>query len=1318
MGGRKGRIEGSSRKRSRNKCIRFEAGRVRRAMGLFLAVTIFLLLLLLLPAGSELRAQLPWSSATRVDTHLDNDWKSVTDSTGSTAYQGFERPDYMDSAWNSVQVPHNWDDYGGYIRKKHGNLHGDAWYRKTFRVKARKDKASFLFFEGVGSYATVYLNGHKVGSHKGGRTGFTLEVSAWLKKDGSDNLLAVKVRHPAGIRDLPWVCGGCSQEVGFSEGSQPFGIFRPVHLIQTGKVRIQPFGVHIYNDTTITRRSATLYLETALENYGRQKTIRVQQQLFDRNAQQVAVTEQQVQLNKRASAGHALTTKATLSLKKQVHLWSLSSPYLYKLKTRILDAKTGKVLDELETPYGIRWIKWPDRTAAGPKTFLLNGQPVFINGIAGYEHAIGKSHAFTAQEIATRVDMIRSMGFNAFRDAHQPHNLRFQHYWDKDGVLWWPQFSAHIWFDTPAFRKNFLALLKDWVLARRNSPSNIMWGLQNESQLPADFAKKCVDLIRSLDPTASSQRLITTCNGGTGTDWDVPQNWSGTYGGDPDNYGEELKKEVLVGEYGGWRTKDLHTEGGFHEKGPYSEQSWCALLEKKIRWAHQVKDSVCGQFLWLFNSHDNPGRVQAAEGYRDLDRIGPVNYKGLLTSWEEPTEAVYLYQSNYTDPVKSPMVHIAQHDWPDRWQLGAGKKDIIVYSNCDSVILYNGNKNGRLGARTRAGIGTHFTWKNITPKYNVLYAVGYAGGKAVTHDKVLLRNLPKAQDLNTSKFEQNRNKQPSFLASRPGYQYLYRVNCGGPAYRDALGQNWSADRAETAGSFGSRSWTSAYPGLPSFFASQRRIYEPIKATADPALFQSFRYGRDQLVFNFPVPPGDYQVELYFAEPWWGIGNTLDCSGWRDFDVAINGQVKLAHLDIWKEAGSLHALKKTINVHVHNGQIQISFPHTYSGQAIISGIAIAKVKSTEKSGKKSDVKLRITSSATLFPAPEAKGYIESRSGSHQRLDFRLRDWLDTGDSLLLSKGGYTKKQGMTRGRSKSMTMHNSHITALPPALFGAQWLAFDRSALKSRRRNKKNDTIESSPAVQDNTWQVTQDLNMYVSVPKSKEVEAKLFAMGFTDTKSFIALYNERERGPATQSNLDRRSLSSVQSVVADVKGSSTDSLAVYVRQLDKGATFKAQSWWPSGLLAFKPLSHMQPPYDQKEDINFGVNKAVYTSGGKTAKRDEKDCIYFAAAANNEHTAAVKDSVSWSLVTGVAGFHSFQVRYANRHPDSVIATMKLLAADGKIMAEKAVVLSKTRPGKWNQLYLETPTMVNAGRYKLVLVWDRARTPLYIYSMKLK
>lgn len=77
-----------------------------------------------------------------------------------------------------------------------------------------------------------------------------------------------------------------------------------------------------------------------------------------------------------------------------------------------------------------------------------------------------------------------------------------------------------------------------------------------------NFAEECTAIIREMDPTAHHMRIITTCNGGEGTDWNVVQNWSGTYGGDVERYGEELSRpnQLLNGEYGAWRSIGLHTE--------------------------------------------------------------------------------------------------------------------------------------------------------------------------------------------------------------------------------------------------------------------------------------------------------------------------------------------------------------------------------------------------------------------------------------------------------------------------------------------------------------------------------------------------------------------------------------------------------------------------------------------------------------------------------------------------------------------------------------------------------------------------------------
>ena len=541
-----------------------------------------------------------------------------------------------DTHMSNVNLPHNLDDYYGYRQQRHGNLHGSAVYQKTFSIKEkRSDKRYFLQLEGVGTYATIHLNGHSYPRELIGRTVFTLDVTDALRE--GQNSLKIDVDHPSMQTESPWVCGGCSSEWGFSEGSQPFGIFRPVTLIATDQVRIEPFGVHIWNNATCD----SVFIDTEIRNYSDQpQSVELVNKFTLSSGKQVFRLAERIELK----AQQTMTIRQCAPV-TDVHRWSLSDPYLYCLSTML--KRDGKATDDLRTPFGIRSLRWPRylcgdtiTTSSDPR-FYLNDVPTLINGTCEYEHLLGASHAFSHEQIASRIKQIRNAGFNAFREAHQPHNLYYQQLLDQQGLLFWSQFSAHIWYDTPQFRQNFKRLLVRWVKERRNSPSVILWGLQNESILPKEFAQECCALIRQLDPTASTQRLITTCNGGEGSDWNVIQNWSGTYGGSAENYDKELMQpdQLLNGEYGAWRTIDLHGEA------KYSEESFTHLLETKARLAESVKDSVCGHFQWLFASHDNPGRTQPDGAYRRIDKIGPINYKGLTTIWEEPTPAYYMYRN-------------------------------------------------------------------------------------------------------------------------------------------------------------------------------------------------------------------------------------------------------------------------------------------------------------------------------------------------------------------------------------------------------------------------------------------------------------------------------------------------------------------------------------------------------------------------------------------------------------------------------------------------------------------------------------------------
>ena len=812
-----------------------------------------------IPMGrSSVRFPTPEPKGKRLFTSLNNNWAAKVVSDSQSA--------------KSINLPHNFDDYYGYRQFRHGNLHGSASYQKTFETEKRDGKRYFPQFEGVGTYATVTLNGHQYPRELIGRTVWTLDVTDAIRNGQND--LQVFVDHPAMQTECPWVCGGCSSEYGFSEGSQPFGIFRPVTLIETDEIRIEPFGVHIWNNEACD----SVFIKTEVKNYTKaHQTIELVNKFTLASGKQVFRLTETVTL----APGETKIISQSSAI-ADVHRWSISDPYLYRLSTML--KREGKTTDDLTTPFGIRSIAWP-RFGSPDHRFYLNNVPTFINGTCEYEHLLGNSHAFTNEQIASRIKQIRNAGFNALREAHQPHNLYYQQLTDEQGLLFWSQFSAHIWYDTPQFRENFKRLLVRWIKERRNSPSVILWGLQNESVLPKDFAEECSDIIRSLDPTASTMRLITTCNGGEGTDWNVIQNWSGTYGGNAENYDKELQRDdqLLNGEYGAWRTIDLHGDA------KYSEESFTELLNLKARLAEKAfadttGQGVCGHFQWLFTSHDNPGRTQPDGALRRIDKIGPINYKGLTTIWEEPTPAYYMY-------------------------------------------------------RQHASLFTSHA------------------------------PLPTAADRNID-----------LVKGAEGYHYLYRINCGGDAYTDEFGQHWLADD-----SLYSHSWGQDF-GLHPFQASQRHNSDDIRGTKSDELFQFFRFGRHRLWYDFPLPDGEYRIELYFAEPWHGKdgGISDDYEGLRIFDIAVNGKTVINDLDPWAEAGYCGAMKRVITAKAENGHLRISFPEVKAGQAIIAAIAIASLSDksdysehSEYSEKSKTWRSFDTDTIAKLPASELPQDIEAR-----------------------------------------------------------------------------------------------------------------------------------------------------------------------------------------------------------------------------------------------------------------------------------------------------------------------------------------------------
>jgi len=563
----------------------------------------------------------------------------------------------------SVTIPHNWGDYWGLRQRGHGNLHGTAVYRRTFACRPEKGRHAYLVFEGVGMYLGVTVNGREICRHRpAGKVVTTLDVTEALDASGK-NELVVTCEHPSDIVDLPWVCGACS--AAHCEGPEPTGLCRMVRLVTTDEVRIAPFGVFIWGKEPFD----AVTVETEVTNAGgcpaeRQVRVRCPAVGIDGMA---AVS---------LSAGETKTVKLTLPM-KGVRRWSAEEPNLYRFDVTL--EKEGVVSDADSVETGFRTVSWPFRRKTADRRFFVNGKPVFLHGVCETDHRFGGSLCFEPEEIDARAKLVKeTLGFNAVRDGHEPHDLRWGRNWDRLGVYWWPQFGTHNYYENEAFRRNYRMLFRQWMKERRNSPSVVLWGLQNESVLDVDFCKELTAFVHANDPASSlTDRLTTCCNYGEGADWTVVQNWSGTYGGDIEKYGEELSTDaqLLNGEYGAWRHLGLHETlpPAFDPNGRWSEEHAAYILHRKMVLAWKSRDRLCGHFQWILFTHENPGRRGAVDdGVRLIDKGGPVNNKGILTLWGAPTAAYYVYRV-YGDALrKGTLDEIA--DWPLDKMIACGKE--------------------------------------------------------------------------------------------------------------------------------------------------------------------------------------------------------------------------------------------------------------------------------------------------------------------------------------------------------------------------------------------------------------------------------------------------------------------------------------------------------------------------------------------------------------------------------------------------------------------------------------------------------------------
>jgi beta-galactosidase len=404
---------------------------------------------------------------------------------------GAEAPTFADASWRAVDLPHDWSieskpdkdnpsgSGGGFFPG------GIGWYRKTFHAPAGwKDKSVSVEFDGVYRDATVYLNGHKLGTHPYGYTSFIFDLTPELNFSGA-NVLAVRVDNSAQPNNR-WYSGS--------------GIYRHVRVVVTDPVHVAHWGVFVTTPEA-TGTSAKTSIRTRVANESpRAAGVTVETTLLDKAGKKIgsAQSKLRVEPNKEEETAQEILVASPA-------LWSPASPTLYRAVSTI--RKDGKVLDQLTTPFGIRTLAW-----SAEKGLLLNGKSVKLTG-GSVHHDNGPlgAAAFDRAE-ERRVELLKAAGMNAVRTAHNPPSQAFLDACDRLGLLVldepFDMWKAHkVKFD---YGKDFDEWWKQdissMVLRDHNHPSIVIWGIGNEIpelevEAGASIAKQLAEQVRSLDNT-------------------------------------------------------------------------------------------------------------------------------------------------------------------------------------------------------------------------------------------------------------------------------------------------------------------------------------------------------------------------------------------------------------------------------------------------------------------------------------------------------------------------------------------------------------------------------------------------------------------------------------------------------------------------------------------------------------------------------------------------------------------------------------------------------------------------------------------------
>ena len=459
----------------------------------FLRISVYPLLIV--PAAT-LQAQ---SKAGLRSVSFDNNWYFI-----KANPSGAETVNFDDSKWRKLDLPHDWsiedlpnqdndNIIGPFSRQSTGatstgyTIGGTAWYRKHFSIGKPTGKKVSIYFDGIYNHSKVWLNGHFLGFHPYGYTAFSYDLSPYLTKDGTENVLAVCVSNDG--RNSRWYSGS--------------GIYRHVWLLTTQPLHVKQWGTAITTPEVSKEKALVQVSTTVLNETNKAADFIIRTKVLEGSGKTVGIAESRV-----TSAGASSTTNQTIKIINP-KLWSPESPTLYHAQTTLISK--GKITDQVINNFGIRSIHFDAVTG-----FLLNGKKTLLRGgcIHHDNGPLGSVAIDRAEE--RKIELLKAYGYNAVRTSHNPPSQQLLDACDRLGLFvideafdMWEEGKNkddyHLYFKD-YWRKD----LRSVILRDRNHPAVIIWSIGNEIPERADssglsITRELVDEVRLFD----SSRPIT-----------------------------------------------------------------------------------------------------------------------------------------------------------------------------------------------------------------------------------------------------------------------------------------------------------------------------------------------------------------------------------------------------------------------------------------------------------------------------------------------------------------------------------------------------------------------------------------------------------------------------------------------------------------------------------------------------------------------------------------------------------------------------------------------------------------------------------------